>query len=311
MRCQICLGETDNTDIYHAKCVKAFFKTNTAPLLDYGLADLNTLAKTIVQSRITIPGVQAKLSLDIQTLSNIKKLTIVGLWGAYILKPPVKDYPHLPENEHLSMRLAELFEIETVPYGLIQLGSGELAYISRRQDRQSGNRLHQEDMCQLSDKLTEQKYLGSIEQIGKLIYRYATDPQFDCIRLFDLVLYCFLIGNGDMHLKNFSLFYDPSKGLRLSPAYDLVSTRLVIPQSKDPEESALTINGKKKNLTRNDFIALARQFSLTDRQIENRFVYFRRRIDAVGRWIARSFLPEDLKENYRAIFEERCARLLI
>ena len=126
----------DGSDNYHTKCSKRFFEKSKPPELPYRLDELKALAKKIVRSSITVPGVQAKLSLHLAKKgSEANRLTLVGLWGNYILKPPVDRYPQMPENEDLTMHLARFFKIETVPHGLIPLKSGELAYITRRIDR--------------------------------------------------------------------------------------------------------------------------------------------------------------------------------
>lgn len=299
-KCLICTRITDGEMEYHAKCLKQLFGMTKPPVIDYEMTELSELAKKAVKQRVTIPGVQAKLSLEIERQSNeANKLTIVGLWGRFILKPPSNRWPELPENEHCTMLMAEAAGIETVKCGLIRLKSGELAYITKRIDRDdNGHKFAMEDMCQLSGRLSEDKYKGSHEQIAKLVKRYSQNPLFDITRLFELILFSYLTGNSDMHLKNFSLFKDPELSWKLSPAYDLLSTRLVISEKSDPEELTLTLTGKKSNFTINSFRKFGRHIGLNDKQIDNIFSRFKNNMQELEGRIKRSFLSEEMKQTY-------------
>ena len=144
------------------------------------------------------------------------------------MKPPTKQYRSLPELEDLTMHLAEISGIEVVPHSLIRLSSGKLSYITRRIDRRNEIKIHMEDMCQLTEKLTEQKYIGSYEQIAKAIAEYSANPGLDITNFFEQVLFSFLTGNSDMHLKIFSLIDSPEMGYVLSPAYDMIASSLVV-----------------------------------------------------------------------------------
>lgn len=209
--------------------VLKMFGTNQAPQIDFNLKDLEKLAKEIVVRSIAITGVQPKLSLDLEKHRNqISRLTIVGLYGNYILKPPSKEYRELPQNEDLTMHLANIVKIKVAQHCLIRLHSGELAYITKRFDRSKKSKIAVEDFCQLSENLTEHKYRGSIEKVAKITNKYTTNKGLEILRLFELVLFCYLTGNADMHLKNFALIENAFGEFELSPAYDLVSTALVI-----------------------------------------------------------------------------------
>lgn len=254
-RCLICAKPDAGELEYHKSCSRNFFGTWPPPTLDVALDDLQQYAAISVLERITVTGVQKKLSVNIERHDKDSRFTVVGLWGNFILKPPVEEYPHLPENEDIIMRIASLAGIPVVPHAMIRLASGELAFITRRIDRVNrGEKIAMEDFCQISGRLTEDKYKGSVERIGRLLNTYSVYPGLDAVDLFERVIFNYLCGNADMHLKNYSLV-ETSKGMRLSPAYDLVSTKLVIPD--DPEESALTINGKKARLSKKDFDTLA------------------------------------------------------
>lgn len=203
----------EETD-FHEKCCKKFFGTSTPPIFDYTNEEMQQLAEQIVSRSIAVTGVQPKLSLTLEKTANDPKknrLTIVGLWGNFILKPPTSEFPNLSENEDLTMHLAKLFKIKTADHSLIRLKSGELAYITKRFDRINGDKLAMEDMCQLTETLTEDKYRSSIERVGKKIKQFSSVPGLDTINFFELVLFSFITGNADMHLKNFSLLTNSSR----------------------------------------------------------------------------------------------------
>lgn len=205
------------------------------------------------------------------------------------------------------MHLAEAAAIQTVPHSMIRLKSSELAYITRRIDRTGSEKIAMEDMCQITERLTEDKYKGSLEQVGRTIRQYSTQPGLDTINFFELILFCYLTGNADMHLKNFSL-WKPSQGeIQLAPAYDLVGTKLLL--SQDLEESALSINGKKKNFRRKDFDAIAQNMAVPEKAIGNAFAKFTR---AKENWMAlldKSLMPKELRNDYKELVKARIEKL--
>lgn len=308
-RCLYCYQplEQHETD-FHSRCSKKIFGTATPPLLPYSKADIESLALEVVRSQVTITGVQPKLSVDLKKeKGGEKRFTIVGLWGGYILKPQTEQYTNLPENEDLTMHLARLAKINTVPHSLIRFKDGSLAYITKRIDRdKKGNKIPMEDMCQLTEKLTEQKYKGSHEQIAKKIVEFSAYPVLDLINYVEVLLFCYLTGNADMHLKNFSL-YKKIKETTLTPAYDLLSTKLVIPE--DTEELALTLNGKKRKLKRSDFDNLLKTMKVEDKVIENTYNKFRKVLPLWYDFIEISFLPNQMKIDYKALIEHRSSIL--
>ncbi len=310
-KCLYCYEDIiDDSADYHIKCSRKFYGTDKPPHMEYSIDDLFVLAEKVIFSSIAMPGVQKKISLGVgkDKISGKNKLTIVGLWSDYILKPPSEDYIFLPENESLTMKLAESFSISTVPNCLIKLYSGELAYITKRIDHKKYKKLAMEDMAQLSGRLTHDKYKGSLEQIAKIIQKYSSNPGYDIIRFFEVNLFSFLIANSDMHLKNFSIIYD-NGSYSLSPAYDLLSTRLVIPENIDKEEFALTMNGKKMNFTYNDFIKFAELIQINEKTISNIFDKFKKRIPNMNTIINNSFLNLDYKNKYKEILNSRADRL--
>jgi len=275
-------------------------------MLPYSQTDIESLALEVVRSSVTITGVQPKLSLDLEKEHNgRKRFTIVGLWGGYILKPQTEYYPSLPENEDLTMHLADIARIKTVPHSLIRFKDSSLAYITKRIDRNdNGGKIPMEDMCQLTGKLTEQKYNGSHEQIAKKIIQFSAYPVLDLINYVELLLFCYLTGNSDMHLKNFSLYKQAGEYV-LTPAYDLVSTKLVIPQ--DTEELALTLNGKRRRFNKQDFNGLLKMAKVEDKTVENIYVKFREIIPQWLDFIDISFLPSQAKEEYKRLIQNRAA----
>ena len=310
-RCLYCYQPLDEKDTdFHEKCSRTFFGTITAPVLDYDKEQMQDLAKEIVVKSIAVTGVQPKLSLEIEkTPADLKasRFTIVGLWGGFILKPPTEMFSHLPENEDLTMHLSELFGITTAQHSLIRLRSGELAYITKRFDREKKQKLAQEDMCQLTETLTEDKYRSSMEKIGKHISRFSSRPGLDLLSFFELGLFCFLTGNADMHLKNFSLLTQTNGEIVFSPAYDLLCTKLAMPE--DLEEAALTINGKKRRLTRKDFDAMAAALKIPERAVQNVYEKFGSLITKAGNWINISFLPDEMKQQYKALIDRNAAKI--
>ena len=299
-----------NGQDFHASCSKKIFGQPTPPDLPYSEEDLEPLAKKVIQSQTAVTGVQAKLSLHITGNpigGNERRFTIVGLWGGYLLKPPTAWYPQLPEVEDVTMHLAQLAKIKTAPHSLIRLQSGNLAFVTKRIDRTKNGKLAMEDMCQLTERLTEDKYHGSYEQIAKAIQRHSVTPGLDVVNFFELVLFSFLTGNADMHLKNFSLLEQPGLGMVLSPAYDLVNTALVHPA--DEEEMALTLNGRKKKLTKQDFVAAMNTLKLEEKQQE---MIFNKMAKAWPQWqelIDCSFMSVEFKEQYKTLLKERMNRL--
>jgi serine/threonine-protein kinase HipA len=311
MKCLFCYKELNSIEIdFHATCSKRFFGSSIPPKLSYIRAEIHQLAEQIIRSQTTVTGVQPKLSLDIEGKNAGSRFTIVGLWGKYILKPQTEQYLQLPENEDLTMRLAEKAKIKTTPHSLIRFADGELCYITKRIDRtKKGEKLPMEDFCQLTARLTEHKYRGSYEQIAEAILKFSIAPKLDLVNFWEVVIFCFLTGNADMHLKNFSLYMPQNTDFQLTPAYDLLCTALVIPEDK--EELALTLNGKKSKLNRIDFETACQNSGLEQKVIENMFAKFQKTITEWNILIDNSFLSYEMKENYKSLIQNRKERLLI
>ena len=310
-KCLYCYKElNEGKKDFHKACSKKMFGTPSVPELPYTRENLTDLAKQVIRSQTTLTGVQAKLLLDINKggRNETDRFTIVGLWGRYILKPQTDRFAHLPELEDLTMHLAELAKLQVVPHSLIRFADGVLCYITRRIDRTAtGDKLPMEDMCQLTERLTEHKYKGSYEQIAKAIQRFSAVPKLDMVNYWELVVFSWITGNADMHLKNFSLYSKEQGKYVLTPAYDMLSTALVMPE--DTEELALTLNGKKRKIKKTDFVTSMKASGLDEKVINNIFAKLAKVKDRWFAFIDLSFLPDEMKEAFKAIIAERLSLL--
>ncbi|HQL70900.1 MAG TPA: HipA domain-containing protein [Bacteroidales bacterium] len=308
-KCLYCYEPVENGLSYHKNCSMEFFGTPVAPNIEYSLSQMDELAKNVVERSVSVPGVQAKLSLSLVRKTKEtadKRLTIVGaLGGQYIFKPPSEHYCEMPQNEHLSMRIARSFGIRVVPSSLIRLASGELSYITKRIDRSdSCEKIHMIDMFQITE--ANDKYKSSMEKIGKAIGEYSVNTLLDKVFYFELVLFSFLTGNNDMHLKNFSLIKS-SSGWMLSPAYDLLNVAIVLPDDK--EELALPMRGRKKRFTRNDFEQFGTDLGLTDKQIQSIFRRMIKKKAHAFSLIDISFHSDEMKMAYKSVMETKYHQL--
>lgn len=308
-KCLHCYKELDGEYDFHEKCALTFFGSKKAPALPYTIDQMAKLAKLVVERRVTVPGVQAKLSLSLikeMEETSDSRLTVVGaLGGRYILKPPVAEYPEMPQNEHLTMRIAELFGIRTVPSSLIRFKSGELAYMSKRVDRgKAGEKVHMIDMFQITEAFD--KYRSSMEKVGKALRKYSDNTLLDSLFLFELTLFSFLTGNNDMHLKNFSMV-ESASGWVLSPAYDLLSVAILIPD--DTDELALSMGGKKKKFTIGHFKEFGQGLGLSSKQLERVFSRFLKNKNEAITMLDNSFLSSEMTDAYKEVLVKRYERL--
>lgn len=311
-KCLFCYNslESNATSDFHEQCSLAFFGTKKPPVFEHSLQQMAMLAKNVVERSVAVPGVQPKLSLSIinDTMQDGSKgrLTVVGaLGGNYIFKPPSEKFLEMPENEHLTMRIAEAFGINTVPSSLIRLQSGELSYITKRIDRTpSGEKIHMLDMFQITEAFD--KYKSSMEKIGKAINDYSNNTLLDKLYFLEIAIFCFLTGNNDMHLKNFSMI-NIGEQWTLAPAYDLLNVAIVNPE--DTEEVALTLEGKKKKLKWEHFERLGILLDLNEKQINGIAKRFKKNKNVAINWINNSFLSVDFKDKYKVLLEERYAIL--
>lgn len=308
-RCLYCYETLDTSGDFHAACSKEFFGSPTPPKIPYYLNQMTELAKEVVERSVTVPGVQAKLSMSLVEDTKQKantRLTVVGaLGGSFIFKPPNEHFQEMPENEHVTMRMAEAMGIRVVPSSLIRLKSGELSYITKRIDRTAdGEKIHMLDMFQITEAFD--KYKSSMEKVGKALHTYSNNTLLDKIFFFELAVFSFLTGNNDMHLKNFSMIEGPS-GWVLAPSYDLLNVAILL--LEDTEELALTLDGKKRKLNWGHFENLGLGLGLTVKQIQGvKSRMFKNKSKATN-WLDKSFLSNDMKDSYRNLLENRYDRL--
>lgn len=307
-KCLYCYKQLEEgQNDFHPQCAKKIFGVLEAPLLEYRHEDLDRLAEQIIRAQTSLTGVQPKLSLNLNKHEGANRLTIVGLWGDYILKPQTENYPQLPENEDLTMHLAETVKIKVAPHSLIRMTDGKLCYITRRMDRtRKGEKIDMEDMCQLTLHPTEYKYKGSHEQIAKVIIQHCDMPKLDLTNYMQLILFCFVTGNNDMHLKNFSL-YRPKDAYQLTPAYDLLNVAIANPDDK--EELALPLSGRKSNLKLSDFLNCATSMGLDETVVMRLIANMHKCLPKWKLLIQESFLSAEMKECYEKLIISRLNRL--
>lgn len=306
-KCLYCYKELEPGEVdFHKSCCRKFFGTHTAPSLDYTRAQMDELAAQVIRSQTSLTGVQPKLSLNLDKHKDSQKLTIVGLWGDYIFKPQTERFAMLPENEDLTMHLAEIAKIKIVPHTLIRMKDGSIGYLTKRIDRKAdGEKIAMEDMCQLTERQTEHKYRSSYEQIGKAIRKYSTNAQLDMVDFLERVYFSWLTGNNDMHLKNFSL-YSPAGEPVLTPAYDLLYAAISNPV--DDEELALNLNGKKKRMKDADFRNAYRTCGVPEivfDRVKKKYVDLLPKFEEE---IQRSFLSDEIKTLYIELLHRRHAQ---
>lgn len=293
---------------WHNACVKRFFGTKELPELNLSAETIESIANECTRKGFTVPGVQKKLSLHLSREKNGKeRLTLVGYPAGYILKPQTSDFPALPEAEYLVMQMAKITGIKTVPFALVRLSeTGEFAYITKRIDRAiNGEKIAMEDFCQLDLKLTADKYKSSYERCGKIVKKYSENTVLDMTELFLRIVFSFVVGNSDMHLKNFSLIETSagSNKYRLSEAYDMLPINVILPADKD--QTALTLNGKNRNLRHNDFLALADSFDLNRKSAEKMIAEIVSIKNTYLTLCLNSFLPKNYKESLCELIKTR------
>lgn len=310
MNCLCCgkpLHEPNETG-WHMACIKRFFGTESLPEIEIDDKTLNLLADETTNRGFTVPGVQKKLSLHLVSDGNKSRLTLVNYPTGYILKPQVAEFEALPESEQLIMSMADKAGISTVPHALIKGNTG-LAYITKRVDRNIGKNkvemLAMEDFCQLDLRLTEDKYRGSYERCAKIIKQHSSRVGIDMAEFFIRLVFCFIVGNSDMHLKNFSLIEtaEGSSEYVLSPAYDLLPVNVILPS--DTEQFALAMNGKKTNIRKGDFLKFADACEISritaERLIESIVKITPKLIDMCND----SLLTEEMKERLKKLIVDR------
>jgi serine/threonine-protein kinase HipA len=305
-RCLITYDLVEGEGEYSARGLK---------LLDRNLTSLAPLRYTAEEQRaealeragkMSIQGIQLKLSAVLKVKAGA--FEVVDRNGRFILKPPSLDFPELPENEDLTMRLASVAGIEVPVHGLVRARDGSLTYFIKRFDREARTRVPLEDFAQLSGASRETKYESSMEKVAAVVERFCTFPAIERVKLFERTLFSFLTGNEDMHLKNFSLITRRGR-IGLAPGYDLLNSTIALKNPK--EEMALPIHGKRSGLTRQDLFDYfaAERLQINERVLAERIEQFRAVAPRWNELIAASFLSPEKKATYAAVLAERKARL--
>ena len=307
--CLCCGKEISSGDAWHKSCIKHFFGTNSLPAISIKKEDLKQLAITQLQNKSTIAGVQEKLSLHLDLNSRKRpRLTIIGFPTGYILKPQSSTYKQLPEFEQTAMLIADACAINTVPHALIEINDKkELAYITKRIDRANDKKIHMEDFAQASLTLTENKYRSSYEECALLIDKHSYNPSLDKTLLFKCLYFCFVIGNSDVHLKNFSFIMSEDGNLSLSSFYDLLPTKVILPSDQD--ELGMRFNGKKHNLTKEDFMDYAKTCDINKKAAENIMKFINDKENIMIEIINNSLLNQNAKTNWIKLIKKNIARM--
>ncbi|MFH1159422.1 MAG: HipA domain-containing protein [bacterium] len=302
--------------ITYKDCGDRKYSPEGLKILSPGLSTLDDFPLTAQEQRreaaaraakMSIQGVQPKLSVILKIKKHV--FEVVDKGGTYIIKPQSDVYDQLPENEDLTMKLAKICGLNVPVHGMVYCKDGSLSYFIKRFDRYGKHKKYpQEDFAQLTGNTRETKYDWSMEKVIPVIAQYCTFPAIENGKLFHLVLFCFLTGNEDMHLKNFSLI---TRGIKteLSPVYDLLNTTIAIKNAK--EESALPIRGGKRNLTRRDLIQYfgRERLNLNDKIIERILESFKEKKQAIDHLIQNSFLNAEMNQKYLELAEERYKRM--
>ncbi|MBT3202208.1 MAG: HipA domain-containing protein [Phycisphaerales bacterium] len=285
---------------YDPKILRAMFGKPIIPTIPISLSEISIEAQKLA-GKLSISGVQPKLSVRLDG----ENLVPVERDGEYILKPQTQDFGELPQNEYLSMTMGRCFGLNTAPCILLELSDGSLAYVVRRFDRfKKGRRIEKlacEDIHQILGG--PDKYAGSHEQIAQVIQKHCRFAPLEFQRLFEMTIFNFAIGNGDAHRKNFSLLTSADGNVALSPAYDLVSSRLVIPE--EDEELALTVNGKRNRLDLGDFLAFADYMGIASDYARGRITALLALGEAFLKMISDSTLTGPLRDRLKDILADR------
>lgn len=302
--CLSCQAEVSSKIRYHPRCLRRLFDRTWVPGIPIGIADLpEAVSKTV--GKMSISGMQIKASVSLNL--DAKELRVAGEQGTHILKPEPAEYPELPQCENLCMNIAETLDMEVPAHGLFLMADKTFCYVVRRFDRgPGGEKIHKEDMAQILQKTTDQKYQASLEAVGKAVLKFSKNMYLEAAQFFERVILSFMIGNGDMHLKNWSLVTPRTGQNRLAPCYDFVSSSIYIPGE---EESALSINGKRNRLERADFLALAEYLELEPQAAKNSLDGLLGSQGQILKLIDTSELSKERKTKMIKLVELRCNRL--
>ena len=289
---------------YDDRTLRTMFGKPIRPVIPISSGEIAGEARKLA-GKLSLSGVQPKLSMRLDG----ERLVPVAHEGRFILKPQTQDFRELPQNEYLCMQMGRSFGLRTAPCLLLELADGAAAYLVKRFDRFGKGRRVEKRACEDMHQILggPDKYTGSHEQIAHAIGEHCTFAPLELQRFFEVTIFNFAIGNGDAHRKNFSLLTAEDGTVAFSPAYDLVSSRLVMPE--EAEDLALTIGGKRNRLRRNDFLAFAERLGITPSYAERKIADLLGLRGAFAQMIAESPLSADLRERLADIVTERLVRL--
>lgn len=300
-RCLCCELPLDEAGRYHPKCLKALWGKAVCPKIPFAPADLPSKIATAAD-HMSISGVQVKALVRLNKDSSEIEFAPTG--STHILKPEPNEYPGLPGMENACMTMAATLGMPVPPHGLFPMSDGRLCYIVKRFDRaEDGGKIQNETMFQLLG--ATDKYKGSLESVGKAIRTHAENVGLDTVDFFERVLFCFLIGNGDMHLKNWA-FLIRGKRPSLAPCYDLVSSRVYLEKESD---SALMINAKNNELKRSDFERLANDLKIDPKAAANSFEKMERAQERLRELAVYSELNPSMRQTFEDVMAERFKRI--
>lgn len=308
-KCLYCYEEVSYGIDFHEKCSLFFFGFRNAPKLPYTYSQISKLGENTIENGLSQERGQQKISLSLNGNLENKEDYLLSIEGAmegnYYFKPPSESYTENPQNEHLSMRIAEVFGINVVTSSLIKMQSGELSFICKRIDRTSkGKKTHMLNMFQILEAYDKHK--SSTEKVGKALGEYSENPLLDKLFFFEICVFYFLIGNNNMHLKNISMIKSNS-GWILSPAYDLLNNAIIL--SNEIDELGLSLDGKKRGLVTENFARFGNDLGLTTKQIMGVFKRFLINKRKAYSYIEQSFLSKGMQRKYKALMRERFARI--
>lgn len=284
---------------YHPACLKALFNTTWAPRLTFTIPDIPARLRETTEPISSISGVQMKTFVKL----NVEKreLEIAPSGGTHILKPDPPQYPELSINENLCMAMAADLDLEVPPHALLKMPDDQFCYVVKRFDRdEEGRKIHTEDLAQVLGIAPDSKYRSSLENIGRAIRKHTTVPGLEALRFFERIVFSYIIGNGDMHLKNWSLITTANHHVQLTPCYDMVSSQVYF----NDEDPALTLNGRKNNLKRQDFETLAAYLKIDRKVFSNVLETVQQRRQTMIDRVMRSPLSRDRQEKLSAIMNK-------
>jgi len=290
---------------------KKVFGVDWEPKIPFGIVELPEEIRRITGGRMSLSGVQKKASVKLDLPSHELRITQFG--GTHILKPDPEEYPELSLVEDLCMDMAQVWGMDVPPHTVLPMRDGTPAYLIKRFDRlKKGEKIHKEDMAQLLQLPTDSKYEGTLEKIGKIILKHATNTYLDLVNFYERTLFSFVIGNGDMHLKNWALIERPGHQpgmpfVQLAPCYDFVSSSLFI---RNEEDSALALNGKRNKLSRKDFEIFGQHLNLDELTVKKIFKKWAEKKSPLISMVQLSDLSRTKKESFVKLMNSRLERLL-